>query len=198
MSDDLLNMYAEKVSTRATGYGDEMLQRGPNGGLMIAGVEAFSIPLLELYPKIVEHVTLTGTTAVALRYKPLPRTTTTDPAPPADPVVHLATLANTPTAKYTEGSGNDYIIDYTNGTIARDAASTIGSGSSVKVTYHAYPQIVLTHRQNLVIGISRDIRMRTDSDIYRRVNQYAMTIKADVDLEETDAVAKATNIGVGV
>lgn len=36
---------------------------------------------------------------------------------------------------YTEGAGNDYIVNYTNGTIVRDAATTIVDGSTVFVTY---------------------------------------------------------------
>lgn len=189
MSPDLLQLYFEKLATRGTNLGDRIVEQGASGNVPIMGIKPVSVPLWELYPTIVEHVTLTGTTAENLRYLPIVS---------ASEKVFLSTLANVPLTPYTEGTGNDYNMDYTNGTIARDAASTITSGATVKVTYKAYPQILLTHRSNLLIGLSRDVRIEKDRDIFRRVDQYAITLKADVKVEETDAIVKGTNIGVGV
>jgi hypothetical protein len=105
-------------------------------------------------------------------------------------------LAQIPTTKYVEAT--DYDMDYTLGTIARNGGGSIGDGDTVKITYFANPQILLTHKNNLVVGLSRDVRIEKDRDIFRRVNQYAITMKADVQCEETDALVKGTNIGVGV
>lgn len=190
VSPDLLSLYFEKLSTRGTALGDRVIEQGVAGNIPIAGVRPVAVPLFDLYPKIVEHVTLTGTTAASLRYAPLAST----PAP----IVTLATLAQIPTTPYVEGAGNDYTVDYTAGTIVRTSGSTIPSGSLVKVTYHSYPQILLTHKNNLIVALSRDVRIEKDRDIFRRVNQYAITLKADVSCEETDAIVKGTNIGVGV
>jgi hypothetical protein len=38
-------------------------------------------------------------------------------------------------AAYTEGAGNDYSVNYTNGTVVRDAATTIADGAYVYVNY---------------------------------------------------------------
>lgn len=189
LSPDLLQLYFEKLATRGTNLGDRIVEQGASGNVPIMGIMPVTVPLWELYPTVVEHVTLTGTTAVALRYKPVVS---------ASETVLPSTLADIPLAPYTEGTGNDYNMDYVNGTIARDAASTITSGATVKVTYQAYPQIVLTHRSNFIVAFSRDIRIEKDRDIFRRVDQYAITLKADVQCEETDAIVKGTNIGVGV
>jgi hypothetical protein len=187
MSLDLLSLYFEKLSTRGTALGDRVMEQGVAGNVPIAGVRPVGVPLFDLYPKIVEHVTLNGTTAVNLRYKPIQANTE---------IVVPNDLAQIPTTKYVEAT--DYDMDYTLGTIARNGGGSIGDGDTVKITYFANPQILLTHKNNLVVGLSRDVRIEKDRDIFRRVNQYAITMKADVQCEETDALVKGTNIGVGV
>ena len=188
MSPDLLQLYAEKLASRGTNLGDIVIQNGI-GTVPIWGINALGVPLMSLYPKVVEHVQLNGTTAVALRYKPIVQN-------PAE-IVTPNTLAQTPTTPYLEGSGNDYNMDYANGTIARDAAGSIGDGDTVKVTYWVQPQALLTHMNNFIIGIGRDIRIEKDRDIFKRVNQYAITAKVSVNFEETDAIVKLINVGVG-
>lgn len=181
-SPELEQLYREKVSTRATAVGDNALNgNGPQA--------PFGVPLVDfaLYPykyREVEHVTLTGTTAVALRR-----------APVANVVATLATLANVPTTPFIDDT--DYDVDLAAGTIARDGGGAIGSGNLVKVTYDAMPTVLLTHMMNLIIGIGRDIRIEKDRDIYRRTNQYAITLKAAVEVEEPDAIVKVVNIGTG-
>lgn len=186
ISPDLWQLYLEKLSTRATALGDDAA-RGGGGMPGPFGIIAVPVPLWEFEPLTVEHVTLTGTTAVALAN-----------APVTDVVVHPETLDKVPTVAYVEGAGNDYILDATNGTIARDAAGSIGSGDTVKVTYRSNPQILLTHMNNMIIGIGRDIRIEKDRDIYKGVNQYAITAKVDVEYEELTAIVKVRNIGKGV
>lgn len=186
MSPDLWQIYQEKLATRATALGDS----AANGGEMSQGpfgIPAIATPLWEFEPITVEHVQLSGTTAVALKSKNI-----------TDVVVTASTLGNVPTTPFTAGAGNDYVVDLAAGTIARDAAGNIGDGDTVKVTYRAAPQILLTHRSNMVLGIGRDIRIEKDRDIYKGVNQYAITTKADVQFEELDAIVKVRNVGKGV
>ena len=57
---------------------------------------------------------------------------------------------------------------------------------------------MLTHKNNMIIGIGRDIRIEKDRDIYKGVNQYAITAKVAVEFEEVTAIAKGRNIGTGV
>lgn len=184
MSPDLWQLYLEKLSTRATALGDSAAGGGSHGPF---GIPAVPVPLWDLQPKVVEHVQLNGTTAVSLKN-----------APVSSVVVTPNDLAAVPTTPYVEGAGNDYVLDATAGTVARDAAGTIGDGDTVKVTYNANPQLLLTHQNNFVVGIGRDIRIEKDRDIYKGVNQYAITAKVDVQFEELSAMTKVRNIGTGV
>ena len=185
LSPDLLQIYAEKLASRGTNLGDIVIQNGI-GTLPIWGVKALGVPLMSLNVKVVEHITLGASATVALRYKPI----VSSPAP----VVTDQTLAQTPATPYIEDT--DYTIDYANGTITNDDVG-IGAGNPTKVTYYAQPQVLLTHMSNLIIGIGRDIRIEKDRDIFKRVNQYAITAKVSVNYEETDALVKMFNVGVG-
>lgn len=180
MSPDLYQLYAEQLASRDTNLGDSVA-----GGQKHSpwGIPVVPVPLLPHYVPVVEHVTLSGTTAASLRYKNL-----------TSEVVTPSTLANTPTTPYVEGSGNDYVFDGPNGTITRDAGGAISDGQVVKVTYKATPQIILTHMMNFIIGIGRDIRIERDRDIYKGVDQYAITVKVASTFEENTAIVKGTNI----
>jgi len=181
MSPDLYQLYCEKLATRATMLGDEAAGGGLHKPFGITPVE---VPLLDLTPQVVQHVTLDGTTAVTLRYAPMSGET-----------VVLATLAGTPTTPYIRDT--DYTMDYTAGTIVRKG-SGIPDHSVVKVTYKANPQILLTHFNNFIVGIGRDIRIEKDRDIFKGTNQYAITAKVAVEFEELDAIVKGINIGTGI
>jgi len=182
MPSDLWEVYLEKLSTRATALGDAAAGGGEHRPL---GIQAVSVPLMRDNPRVVQHVQLTGTTAVALRYKPI-----------SSVVVTTSTLGTSPEAAYVETT--DYVIDYTNGTIARDGGGSIGDGDTVKVTYDAEPQVILTHMSNFIVGIGRDVRIERDRDIYKSVNQYAITVKVAVEFEEDTAISKGINIGADV
>jgi hypothetical protein len=47
------------------------------------------------------------------------------------------------------------------------------------------------------VGIGRDIRIEKDRDIFKGVNQYAITAKVSVQFEELTAIVKVRNIGLG-
>lgn len=180
---DLEQNFREKVSTRATMAGDAALSA-------VANLTPFGIPLMpfNLFPfkyREVEHIVLAGTTPVALRRRPV-----------ANVVVTLATLGGTPTTPFIRDT--DYTLDEAAGTIVRIGGGAIGDPTTVKVTYDANPTVILTHNANLIVGIGRDIRIEKDRDIYRRTNQYAITAKVAVEVEETDALVKLVNVGTGV
>ncbi len=182
---DLEQNYREKVSTRATIGGDQALNAQLN--MTPFGAPLVPFPLFPFKPRIVEHVVLNSTTPVALLHTPVVS---------GSEAVLASTLAGTPTTKYVKDT--DYTIDYALGTIARIGGGAISDGATVKVTYQANPQILLTHAQNLIVAIGRDIRIEKDRDIFKRVNQYVITCKVDVQYEETDAIALVRNIGTGV
>ena len=184
LSPDLWQIYMEKLSTRATALGDDAAKGG--GGMPGPfGISAVPVPLWEFKPPITEHIVLSGTTAVALKNGPVESV-----------VVVPSTLDAAPVTPYV--SATDYTLDATNGTVARIGGGAIGDGDTVKVTYRAYPQLMLTHMNNFIVGIGRDIRIEKDRDIYKGVNQYAITAKVAVQFEELTAIVKTKNIGTGV
>ena len=68
----------------------------------------------------------------------------------------------------------------------------------MKITYRSSPELILTHMNNFIVGIGRDIRIEKDRDIFKGVNQYAITAKVGVQFEELSAIVKVENIGIGV
>lgn len=187
LSPDLWQLYQEKLATRATPLGDSAVSGSDTSVPGPFGIPAVPVPLMGFEPLIVEHVVVTGTT--------VPTALKNGPIVPGTVVVTASTLGAQPTTPFVENT--DYTIDYNAGTIVRVGAG-ITSGATVKVTYQAYPQLILTHQNNFIIGIGRDIRIEKDRDIYKGVNQYAITAKLAVQFEELTAIVKVRNIGLGV
>lgn len=182
LSPDLWQLYLEKLATRATNLGDQAAGGGQHGPF---GVRAVEVPLWDFTPQVVEHVVLNGTTQVALRFKPV-----------SNVVVTTSTLGKTPEAAFV--TVTDYVVDTAAGLINRTGAGAIGDGDTVKVTYSANPQILLTHMNNFIVGIGRDITIEKDRDIFKGVNQYAITAKVSVQFEELTAIVKGKNIGTDI
>jgi hypothetical protein len=114
----------------------------------------------------------------------------------SDVVVHATTLSSVPTDAYIDDT--DYTLDEAAGTIAWKSGGAIGETATVKVTYSSAPQLILTHMDNFIVGIGKDITIEKDRDIFKGVNQYAITVKAAVQIEELTSVVKVRNIGTGV
>lgn len=183
LSPDLWQLYLEKLSTRVGNLGDDAAGGATHTPF---GIRAIPVPLWDFQPLVVEHVTLAGTTQVALKN-----------APVSSVVVHPFDLGAVATDQFV-GGGTDYTVDLAAGLINREAAGAIGDGDVVKVTYKANPQLILTHQNNMVVGIGRDVRIEKDRDIFKGVNQYAITAKVAVEYEELSAIVKVRNIGTGV
>lgn len=183
-SPDLAQLYMEKLSTRATMKGDEAAE---GTGINPFGVKLIETPLWDFQPTIVEHGTLDDVTPMQLSNYPV-----------SDVVVTPQDLGSTPTTPYTEGAVGGYDLTASTGQIlAHDNGSGL-DGVDVKVTYKANPQLLLTHMSNFIVGIGRDIRIEKDRDIFKGVNQYAITAKVAVQFEEASAIVKVRNIGTGV
>lgn len=181
---ELEQLMREKLSTRATAKGDSSLQ--DIAPISMFGVPVIPFPLFPFKPQIVENVVLVNAaTPRALLHAPISSVLAVLPS----------TLDSTPTTPYTVTT--DYTVDLVNGTITKVGAG-IADGATVKVVYLANPQIVLTHMNNLIVGIGRDIRIEKDRDIFKRVNQYAITAKVSVQYEETTALVLGKNVGIGV
>lgn len=182
ISPDLWSLYLERISARATGVGDAVAGGASHQPF---GMTAFGVPLWPLNPIQVEHKVLNGTTPVALASSNVTEVT-----------VLPSTLAGNPTTPYIVNT--DYTLDASAGTVARVALGNIADGATVKITYKAAPQIIMTHRDNLILAIGRDITLEKDRDIYKGMDQYALSAKVDVQIQNLEAVVKVKNIGTGV
>jgi len=184
-SPDLEQLFRERISTRATSMGDMALTEA--GNIRVFGVEIVPVPIFPFQPPVVEHVVLTGTTPVSLRYSNIVE---------GSVVVTISTLGSTPEAAFLETT--DYTIDEVTGVITRVGGGGITSGQTVKVTYKAPPQMLLTHMDNMITAIGRDIRVERDRDIFARLNQWAISTKVDAEFEELTAVVKGFNIAAAL
>lgn len=184
LSPDLWQIYLEKITTRATALGDTVAGGASHNPF---GIPAVPVPLWDLTPKVVEHVTLDDVVIVQLRYAPVQNVVVTPQA-----------LAGVPTTPFPDGAGGGYILDAAAGTLLSfDSGSGLDT-VDVKVTYESNPQVILTQMNNFIVGIGRDIRIEKDRDIFKGVNQYAITLKVAVEFEEDTAISKIINIGQGV
>jgi hypothetical protein len=149
------------------------------------GLTPLDCPLFPFAPRVTEHVVVNGLLQTTLRYHPI-----------SDVVVSRSVLGVAPEAAYVLNT--DYEVSRVNGTINRKAGTAIGDGATIKVTYSVNPQMLLTAPQNLIAVISKDITIEKARDIYRRMNQYAITMIIGFGIEETDALVKIKNFGTGV
>lgn len=177
-------LYLEKLASRATAAGDAAIDgtiRAP------FGIPLVGVPQLESEPIVVEHFVLGAAPATAtLRYAPIA----------SDVVVTLSTLGDIPTVPFTEGGAADYTVNTAAGTVTTVGGGALAAGGTVKITYHSQGQMLLTNFQNLILAIGREMTMKRDEDIYKRVNQFALTTKIDVNIEEVTALVKGINIGL--
>jgi len=181
-SPDLEQIWLTKYATRMTAGGEDAAQGKPQTPF---GIPLVGVPQLEFLPTIVEHKTMTGTTPQTLRYKPFSAEVGTP-----------YTLSSTPTTKFIKDT--DYSAEYTAGTVTRIGGS-IGDGDVVKFTYKAQPQVILTHMSNLILAYGRDsMRVEKARNIHKGADEFVMTGKMDVQIENLDALVKGINVGTGV
>lgn len=175
--------YRQVISTRATSKGDDALSSESN--LTPYGIQLDPIPMFNQTPRVTEHVTLVGTTEKQLLFKGLVD---------GGEIVAPSTLT-TVVAPFVLDT--DYEMDYTNGTIKRKGAG-IGDGATVKITYKTDAQILLTEYRNLIFAMCRDVRIEKDRDIFKGVNQYAISVKISMEIENLDALVFGKNVGRSV
>lgn len=180
-SPEIEQNYRNALAGRSTGQGDRAGQTIEK--LTPFGIELVPIPLMPLQPKVVEHVVLNGTTLVQLKHKNI-----------SSVIVLPDTLASTPTVPFIETT--DYVVDYVTGKINRTGGGAIGDGDTVKVSYLSQSQMILTEYRNLILGIGRDVKIEKDRNIFKSVNQFALTARIGVQVEETDAAVLGKNIGL--
>jgi hypothetical protein len=178
-------LWRERLSSRATGAGDAALNGDRN--LRPFGIEMVPMPLLDFYPQQTEVLSFSGSgSTITLGFGPIQAGSVV--------LINDADANNSPTTPFIEDT--DYSVDSSSSpaTITHIGAGSIGTTATVRVTYRSFPQIMLTMLNNLIVGIGRDVRIERDRDIYRGVNQFALSVKAAVEIEEVTAVVKADNV----
>jgi hypothetical protein len=171
------------LKLRDTAVGDLTLTE--DNQIKFRGILVVSCPLFDVNPYVTEHVTLSGTTAVPLKYDNLPSA--------ANVFVNASNLGSTPAAPFAITT--DYVINATNGTIARVSGGGISDGATVKVTYQVLPSIYLTKRSNFVIAISvNDMDLSSqwfaDEGVWKIVGR----TRVDFKFVKEGWVARAINI----
>jgi hypothetical protein len=181
---NLEHKYNNRIAAREDSAGTDAL-RGMKASSF--GIQRETVSVWGTDPLVVEHVTLNGTTAVQLANAPVAEIL----------AVHPITLStDIPLAPYVDDT--DYDVVLADGTIARDAGGAIADGEVVKVTYRAQPQMILTNLNNLIIGYDPEgIRLLRDHEIMGDVHRFVMHVKMGVTIQNTDAVVKVKNIGLG-
>jgi hypothetical protein len=182
-SQDLEQNYREKIATRQTASGESALNS-------LAPLAPFGVPLVP-FPLFPFNATVVQTATVAEN-----ATITTGFAPivSGSMVVTPQTLGNVATAAYSVG-GTNYTVDYTTGIVT--VLATLAN-VPLKLTFQVAPQVMLANYKNFIIAIGRDITIEKDRDIYKGVNQYAITTKIACGFEEDDALVIARNVGSSV
>ncbi len=175
--------YRAKMAQRGTTAGDEAMQS--EKPVTPFGIGLMPVPLLERNPLYAEDSTANtdGTTPTQLAYEPI-----------SDLALLPTTIGNNPIPPYVEGAGNDYTEDLTDGAWTR-LAGNIGSGQIVRATYRTRGKMLLTNPMNLIIAMNvEDVKLERDRNIYKGMNEFALTVSVDVAIENVDALVMATNI----
>jgi hypothetical protein len=182
LSDNHEQAYREGLSHRATMLGDSAVNAADSPRPF--GVPMMPVALLPENPLYSEDAVMNtdGTTATALSYAPI-----------TDLVVIQNQLDKIPEAAYVDGV--DYSKSLSAGTVTR-LGGAIGSGETTKCTYRTAGRMLLSDPKNLILAIGRDIRIEKDRNIYKTVNEFAITAKVYCTFEELSAAVLVKNIKV--
>jgi len=177
--------YRQRVSTRPSQVGDEALNS--RNAQTPFGVPLERVPLLGTTPNVTLHKALTAVDIIPLDgFKNLVS---------GSEIVVPISVGGVPIAPYVEGV--DYHMDYVNGTITRDNGGAIGAGATVKITFQGESQIMLGQHQNLIVAVGLDVTIEKDREIFKGMNQYAITAKVDFQIENDEAIVWGKNLGLG-
>ena len=183
LSDNHEQVYREGLSHRQDTLGSAAVNAADSPRPF--GVPMMPIALLPENPIYAEDAVMNtdGTTATALSYAPITELVATQQA-----------LGAVPEAAYIDAT--DYNKSLTAGTITRLTGGAIASGATIKTSYRTAGRMLLADPQNLILAIGRDIRIERDRNIYKTVNEYAITAKIYCTFEELSAVVLTKNIKV--
>lgn len=183
LSDNHEQRYREGLSSRQTSLGDQAINSADSPRPF--GIQMAPVPLLPEDPIYSEDVVMNtdGTSPSSLSF-----------APVTELNVCTQTLGKVPEAAFVDGV--DYNKDLANGTVTRLGAGAIGSGATVKVSYRSAGRMLLADPMNLILAIGRDIRIERARNIFKTVNEFAITAKVYCTFEEISAVVLVKNLKV--
>lgn len=183
LSDNHEQRYREGLSNRNTALGDAAINSADSPRPF--GIQMMPVPLLPEDPLYAEDVVMNtnGTDPSSLSYAPVTELNVT-----------AQNLGKLPQAAFIDTT--DYNKDLANGTVTRLGGGAIGSGATVKVTYRTAGRMLLSDPMNLILALGRDIRIERARNIYKTVNEFAITAKVYCTFEELSAVVLAKNIKV--
>lgn len=138
---DFYENLKSQLQKRPTQVGDFNLTG--DGAITFNGIPVVQIPLLDINPYVVEHITMNGTTAKSLLYKPISASTV---------YANAAALSSTATAPY-DLTGTDITLNITAGTVTTPGTGAVGNTATVKFMYQTLPQLFLTRKSNFIIGV---------------------------------------------
>lgn len=182
---NLIEDWREKVASRATDAGDRALTGETI--MRILGIQAIEVPKLPMNQTVVEHFIVANAADV--------KTMLHKNVESGSEVVTLSSLGTTPTTKFVKDT--DFEMDYVNGTVNKKGGGAISDGATIKVTYLAPPQLILTPLNNLIAAYGRDgeeMRIERDRDIFVGENNFVQGRKIACSIEEVEAVVLVTNI----
>jgi len=188
MPSDLYENLKSQLQKRQTHYGDWVLTKGQGESeeaIFFNGILCVELPLFDINPYVVEHITMNGTTAKNLKYKPISASTF---------YANAAALGSTATAPYVDTT--DYVLNTTNGTVAVAASgSAIGNTDSVKYMYQTLPQIFLTKKSNFIIGVSvNDMLMETERHANKGATDFVTRTRYSYGFVKAGWVSRAINV----
>lgn len=175
--------WRERMSARATNLGDQSMQT--QNRLTPFGIMMVPVPLMSDEPQEVETDQFSGAGATI--------TLANAPIVNGSVLIILDSEANkNPTTPYEEGT--DFSVNYETGVITHIGAGAIPTTTDLRITYKTLPSMILTDKRNLIAAIGRDITIEKDRDIFKRVNQFAITAKFDAKFENDENVVLVRNI----
>jgi len=80
------------------------------------------------------------------------------------------------------------------GALTENANLKIFGIEIVPVPFIPKGYVLLTHYQNLIVGIHSKIRVEKDQDIYKGSRQYAIHLRTGIQIENTDAIAYTNDV----
>lgn len=150
--------------------------------MTVSGIRVVGIPLLSNNPVFAENVLLGNTsTAKALSFAYIDE---------AEVVVTASTIGTTAIDPYALTT--DYVIDETAGTITAKGSTT--PNTTVKVTYTIQPFFILTHMDNIILGLNEEFRIGADYDLDTDTTLVVIRTKIDFLYQENEAVVLVKNI----